>query len=133
MSKPLEGEIVKMGRPSKLTAEITSAAFAWLKDQKAHKTDLPTIEGLALELNISRETLYQWEKENKDFSDILENLRQIQANKLIQKGLINEYNPTIAKMILSGKHGYVEKSEVDQKIIMPQPILGGESVKELSE
>lgn len=71
---------------------------------------LPTIEGLAYYLGINRDTIYSWCKENKEFSDIIETLRAKQANELINKGLSGDYNPTIAKVLLT-KHGYADKIE----------------------
>jgi len=102
------------GRPTKLTAELIYKAREHVEafDVSTY-TLLPTIEGLALELRISRDTVYEWEKENTDFSDIVTELRAKQANKLIQNSLAGKYNASIAKLILSGKHGYVEKSEQD--------------------
>ena len=114
-----------VGRPSKLTPELIEKAFDYIfvADQgepfgicAGYTTDgsvIPTIEGLALFLNISRETIYVWEKENDGFSDIVGNLRNQQASMLLNGGLSGKYNPTIAKLILSGKHGYIEKREED--------------------
>jgi len=114
------------GRPTILTEELIEQARQHLLSfDISVGTLLPTIEGLALELHIHRDTLYAWEKQNKEFSDILEQMRQLQASKLIQNSILNRYNPTIAKMILSGKHGYVEKSEQDIKVQEVAPILGG--------
>jgi len=96
------------GRPTKLTPEITERAYEYLEPSD----QLPTIEGLAIELDITRDTLYQWEKENNEFSYILGKLRLLQANKLIQKSIKGEYNSTISKMMLT-KHGYVEQSATD--------------------
>lgn len=112
------------GRPTKLTPAIVKEAEAYLADTTNMSAIalLPTIEGLALRLHIHRDTLYEWEKEDKRFSDILEELRQSQAEKLLQNSLANRYNSTIAKMILSGKHGYIEKQAVEnsgeQKVIV---------------
>jgi hypothetical protein len=72
------------------------------------KVKLPTIEGLALYLKIHRDTVYQWEKEYTEFSDIISELRHKQAESLINNGLSGDYNPTIAKVLLS-KHGYREE------------------------
>lgn len=72
--------------------------------------NIPTIEGLSYYLGINRDTIYAWCKENKEFSDIIEDLRAKQANELINKGLSGDYNPTIAKVLLS-KHGYREGIE----------------------
>jgi hypothetical protein len=71
---------------------------------------LPTIEGMALFLKINRDTLYEWCKIHDDFSDIIEDLRAEQANRLINMGLSGDYSSTIAKVLLS-KHGYREGIE----------------------
>lgn len=75
---------------------------------------IPTIEGLAYWLGISRSTLYLWQKEYPEFSDIIEQLQVKQAEALIQNGLAGNYNSTIAKVLLT-KHGYTDKQEIDQK------------------
>lgn len=103
-----------MARPTKLTDRTRTKASQYVAVRTEMREELPTIEGLALELSINRETLYEWEKVDKSFSDIMSRLRQVQANKLIQNGLTNRYNSTIAKLILS-KHDYVEKTEQDTR------------------
>ena len=119
-----------MARPTKLTEELITKAREHVNsfDVSAY-TLLPTIEGLALELKINRDTIYQWEKENDEFSDIVSEIREKQAQKLIQLALAGKYNASIAKLILSGKHGYVEKTESDVKIQEVTPILGGATKK----
>ena len=80
---------------------------------KTHfKVNLPTIEGLAYYLKVNRDTIYEWCKVHKEFSDIIEDLKAKQAQELISKGLSGDYNPTIAKVLLS-KHGYREGFEED--------------------
>lgn len=74
------------------------------------KVNLPTIEGLALYLEVNRDTIYDWEGKYKEFSDILGKLRAKQAKCLIDNGLSGDYNPTIAKVLLT-KHGYREGLE----------------------
>lgn len=76
------------------------------------RVNLPSIEGLALELGINRETIYAWEKEKLEFSNILGKLREKQAKMLIKNGLSGDYNPTIAKLLLA-KHGYRETIDTD--------------------
>lgn len=80
------------------------------------KVELPSIEGLARHLKITRETLYKYSREHDDFKLLLEQIRTQQAKQLINKGLSGEYNAVIAKLLLS-KHGYHDKleSEVNQK------------------
>jgi hypothetical protein len=106
-----------MVRPSEYEAEAiasgVSAYVALCKDNSY----LPTIEGLAVHLGVARQTLYDWtdpksDRFHEEFSDILEQLKAAQASQLIQNGLVNNYNSTITKLMLT-KHGYNDKSEVD--------------------
>lgn len=73
---------------------------------------LPTKGGLARYLGVNRDTLYQWSKDHPEFSDIMESLGAKQEDELINKGLSGDYNPTIAKVLLT-KHGYHDKQETD--------------------
>lgn len=120
-----------MARPTILNDEMLNKARAYVQNVGDYSNPLlPSIEGLAYHLDVARDTMYAWEKDNKQFSYILEKLRQVQATKLIDKGLNSQYNSTIAKLILS-KHGYVEKQATDLTTNgkdLPSPILGGTSV-----
>lgn len=78
------------------------------------KVNLPTLEGLARYLKIHRDTVYAWEKEHPEFSDIIGELRAKQLESLVNNGLSGDYNPTIAKVLLA-KHGYKESTEVENK------------------
>ena len=89
------------------------------------KVNLPTVEGLAGYLKVNRDTIYDWCKEYKEFSDIIEELKAKQAERLINNGLSGDYNSTIAKVLLT-KHGYVDKNETDLTSGgKPLPIYGG--------
>ncbi len=102
-----------MARPTDYNDEILKKAQSYLdllpEDEETH-----SIEGLADYINISRSNIYLWasQEDKKEFSDILERIREKQAKKLISKGLRGEFNASITKLMLS-KHGYVEKSETD--------------------
>jgi len=119
-----------MGAPKKLTPELLDLAQIYVRenDTMSPTALLPTIERLSIILDVHRDTLYEWEKENKDFSDILRKLRASQADKLLQNSLIGRYNAVITKLMLS-KHGYIEKTESDVKVQEVTPILGGKSTE----
>lgn len=97
-----------------LIDRISGQSDSFTKYEQKLKVKIPTIEGLARYLKIHRDTVYEWEKEHPEFSDILEDLRAKQADRLLNNGLSGDYNPTIAKVLLT-KHGYTDKQEIDQK------------------
>lgn len=116
MAKPV-------GRPSKLTPALIQRATQYVVATEGHRTILPTVEGMARALGIHKDTIYEWAELvdvpaeqstlKQEFSDVVKDLKDAQAEKLMQLSLIGKYNPTIAKLILSGKHGYVEKTAQD--------------------
>ena len=104
-----------VGRPTKYTPELLKKAQAYL-DGAWEQTDsvIPSHVGLALELDITTETLYVWAKEEgkKQFSDILAKILQKQQNTLISKGLSGDFNSNITKLVL-GKHGFHDKQDTE--------------------
>jgi len=135
-------QVNKQGRPTSYSEAILTKTREYLnscQDEEVAqekkegwvthkiKAKLPTIEGLALFLRVNRDTLYQWAKVHEDFSDIMDELRQEQADRLINSGLSGDYNPTIAKVLLT-KHGYregIDQTTNDKDL--PIPILGNVS------
>lgn len=76
------------------------------------KVNLPTIEGFALFIGVSKRSLYDWEKQHPDFLHALDKIRTEQQKRLIDNGLSGDYNSTIAKLILSSNHGMRERADV---------------------
>lgn len=116
------------GRPTKYSLDMVKKAEEYLalcidevEDYHAtrgEKSDsykrilnvnLPTIEGLALHLGIRKDTVFEWEKIHEEFSDFMVKLRNKQADVLQRKGLSGDYNPVIAKVLLT-KHGYRDEN-----------------------
>lgn len=121
------------GRPTKYNETIidkvkdymnTCGVFTDPDTGKIISVNLPSIEGLAYEIKVSKNTLYEWEKDHKEFQDIMDELRAKQATFLINNGLSGTFNPTITKVILT-KHGYregIDQTTNDKDL--PTPILG---------
>lgn len=115
------------GRPTKYEESFIQEVDVYIEKDIA-KGDLPTVYGLALHLNVNRDTLFEWAKVYPDFSDSLKKLNDIQANNLINKGLKNEYNSTIAKLMLSANHGMKERVDTTTNDKdLPTPIYGSKS------
>lgn len=139
-----------MARPVEYNEEVLTKASAYIAEcvdeiDEYHKTrgeksdsydrlvrvKLPTIEGLALYLNIDRTTVYAWEQTYPEFSHILSDLRALQADRLINAGLSGDYNPVIAKVLLT-KHGYNDKQEIDHTT-KGEKIDSSDAIKDLTQ
>lgn len=99
------------------TCEDTESEFHKTRGDKSDsyerilKVNLPKIEGFAEYIDVSVDSINVWEKEHQDFSEALNKIRKAQHNRLVDESLAGNYNPTIAKLMLSSNHGYKEKSE----------------------
>lgn len=138
------------GRPIEYNDEVPKKAQEYLdkcvdEEDEYHKTRgeksdsydriirvrLPTIEGLAVHLGISRATVYDWKEKYPEFSDIIEKLQSVQADRLLLNGLSGDYNPVIAKVLLT-KHGYregIEQTGKDGKDLIPDQMTDAEKLK----
>lgn len=125
-----------MSRPTECVPEIIELAKAYINSCEDTETTvkIPTIEGLALYLQISRKTLYNWEDSNEEFLHIMEELRHKQADRLLNNGLSGRYNSTISKVILT-KHGYregIEQTGKEGTPLIPEKDLSDEDKALLS-
>lgn len=129
-------DINKGGRPTKLTDELISKAEMYLTDYPSNGDIVPTVAGLSIYLDIAKSSIYKYRDESARFSDTLERIESLQESKLVNGGLLGDFNATIAKLMLSN-HGYSEKQVVDNtssdgSMSPPQP-LTPESAKAISK
>lgn len=93
------------------------------------RVKLPSIEGLALFLEIHKDTIYDWEAKYPRFSDVINVLRVKQAERLLNNGLSGDYNPIIAKVLLT-KHGYSDRTEIEHSVAKGQKFkIGGQEIE----
>ena len=122
----------KGGRPSKYNPEIQKLADDYVDSHGLYNevtgsdgkkimmvNSIPSVAGLALELKISRETVYQWGKTYSQFSDTLERLNSKQQQFLLHHGLTKNYDSSFAKFISVNLTNWRDKVEqtVDQKTV----------------
>jgi hypothetical protein len=79
------------------------------------RVKLPSIEDFAEYLGVARKTLYNWEKEFKEFAAALDKIRTKQHNLIINGSLSGYYNPVISKLILTTNHGYRDRVDATSK------------------
>jgi len=82
-------------------------ALDYIKNYADYDDVIPSVAGLAVALEVSKKTLYNWSEvpENIKFLHALEKLSTNQENKLLNGGLSGRFNPAITKLIMYN-HGY---------------------------
>lgn len=102
------------GRPTLYDPAMNDMLDEYLKTTGREQTSLPTIEGFAIYLGVTRDTLYEWKKVHPEFSDTLKKIMTMQAQQLINDGIYGgkEVNATIVKLLLQNNHGMKERNDV---------------------
>jgi hypothetical protein len=101
------------GRPTKYTPEAQAAADAYVSGGFQNVGDVvPSVAGMACELDVARSTLYLWADTHPDFSDTLRRCEQVQERIALNRGLVGEFNSAITKLLLAN-HGYSEKQALE--------------------
>lgn len=101
------------GRPTEYNEKILERAREYLtslpEDEFVH-----SIEGLALYLDITRPTIYDWksQEDKKEFSYIVDKILANQGKTLINNGITKKFDSSITKLMLT-KHGYRDSIETD--------------------
>lgn len=100
----------KGGRPTKYNDQIIAKTEEYIKYAVPENMEIATIEGLALYLDVNKTTLYEWEKDNKEFSNALGKLRDIQKQQLVKTGIFGgkEINASIIALMLKVNHNMIE-------------------------
>lgn len=115
------------GRPTKYDSTIPGKAEDYLRENEdsvevvgtgtvLRTVNLPTIEGFASYLGVTKSTVYKWAGDHKKFSDSLELIKAEQLRRLVNSGLSGAYNSTIAKLMLSSNHGIHEKAVINASV-----------------
>jgi len=101
------------GRPSEYEAKHTAFALSYVTLYEGLGDAVPTVEGLCDELGISKQCCYEWGDKFPEFGDALAAIKVKQGRLLQSKGLNNQTNSVITKLMLSANHGMAEKTEQD--------------------
>lgn len=102
----------KGGRPTKYCDGILEKAKQYLYTYETLGHAIPSVEGLALHLDIDRSTIYDWasQEDKEEFSYTLSKINITQKHVLLTKGLLSEFNSNICKLAL-GNHGFSDKQQ----------------------
>lgn len=98
-----------VGRPTKYIPEVI---FPQIKEylNSVNTNELPSVDGLALYLNVNTDTIYEWNKQHPEFSDYLKKIASKQKTQLMNDGMYGgkEVNAGMAIFLLKAIHGMKE-------------------------
>jgi hypothetical protein len=115
------------GRPTKYNKGVVKTAYDYINScvdqyynyqkgfgatntfERRVSVNFPTREELAMRLSIHIDTLIEWEKKYQEFSEALAFLDQKQKIMVLKGSMNGDYNPMIAKLMLSANHGMKER------------------------
>lgn len=106
-----------IGRPTKYDSSMIQQAKDYIAKCGREATELPTMEGLALELGVDDERIIDYAKKYPDFHAAVKELKYKQKNQLVNDGLYGgkDVNATMAIFLLKVNHGMIE---TEKKILM---------------
>lgn len=96
-----------VGRPTKYSPAVFDKIEEYLSMCGREQTSLPTVEGLAMKLDVTTETIYQWAKKYPGFSDTIKKIAERQKQQLMDDGMYGgkEVNAAMAIFLLKVNHG----------------------------
>ena len=121
------------GRPTKYTPDTFKKIEEYLASCGKEQTSLPTVEGLAIYLDIRTETIYQWAKIYPEFSDTIKKIAERQKQQLMDDGMYGgkEVNAAMAIFLLKVNHGMREAglTQINIENMKMEVIQDAEEVK----
>lgn len=129
MQKKMKNKIQKHagGRPTKYIPEVIFPKVEeYILSCGKEQTELPSIEGLAIALDINTDTINEWTKIYPEFSASIKKLAYKQKKQLMDDGLYGgkEVNAAMAIFLLKVNHGMKENDPSTLVQVNVQPILG---------
>ena len=103
----------KVGRPTNYDPSFVNRVDSYLETTGRENTSLPTVEGFAIYLGVTKKTLYNWSEKHPEFLHSLDQIMTVQARQLIDDGIYGgkEVNATIVKLLLMNNHGMRERKD----------------------
>jgi len=120
---------MRTGRPTKYREDMPQRVLNYV-DEAFATGKIPTIQGLSCVLEVDEDTIGNWGKKYPSFFGAVKRLKQSQADNLQNKGLRNEFNPTMCIFLLKNNHGFTDRQNIDitsKGKSIPAPILANVS------
>lgn len=105
------GGMAKVGAPTKYTKSMPEKALDIIGSQGK------SITQFARDMRVTRETVYEWARVHKEFSDALQRAKQWSEahweDKMESMMYDREVNAPLAKLYLVNRFGWTDKTQVD--------------------
>jgi len=85
--------------------------------------EIPLLSDYAVSIGVSRDTLHEWQKTHKEFSDSYKIAKEIQRGILIKLAMKGLYNPGFSIFAAKNMIGWRDKKEVDATITNIEDII----------
>lgn len=95
---------IKDGNDEKVKVEETSA--------RKLNTSIPSILGFSVAIGTSKQIVYTWGEEDNDFKVLLDSLRELSEQTLVEALEFGFVSDAYGKFILGAKHNYREKTDI---------------------
>lgn len=130
MAKLKDDLIIKLpsGRPTDYNSEYCKSVSEWLREGYS-------IVEIAYELNVHRDTIYQWMKVHSEFSDIIKKGKDHSEAWWTLQGKNNihnkEFNSTLWYMNMKNRHGWKDKSETTHDVTVREEVKDIQEIRKL--
>lgn len=100
------------GQPTKYNEGMIDRVHEYVESREG-TMELPTIEGFAVYVDVSRDVIYEWTGKHKKFFYTIKKLLTKQSS-ILQSGVYyNSGNVTGGIFLLKNNHGFKDKNETD--------------------
>ncbi len=107
------------GRPTKYIPDVIYPKITeYIESCGRKQTELPTVEGLAIHLDIVVDTVYQWVRKYPKFSESIKKIVTKQKNQLMNDGMYGgkDINQAMAIFLLKANHGLNDGASVPVQV-----------------
>jgi DNA modification methylase len=99
---------------AKLMLDFFTRDYTVKNGRKTEAVNYPTFERFALNIGVSRDTIYEWGNKHPEFSDMLNKCKQIQEDIIIVNTLKGNYHASFAQFLLKNRFNYHDKIQTEQ-------------------
>jgi hypothetical protein len=121
-----DDEVKKKTKPIIYTEEFVREEVTKILDEIISNKEIVLLGEVFEKKAYTRQRFSEWAEEFKnikEISDTIKKVKDILEERVNMGGIKNKLNPTMTIFNLKNNYGWRDKTEVDQNIRMPKPLL----------